>query len=99
MNIDFHDATGSKARTGTKESQCFLELLRLNSLELKNTGINSFHEMHGLSLKLVDIRNSEIKSIQPHSAMKSILRVVIKKGQFSKSVFKKAPKTLKIIEQ
>ncbi|NQZ57279.1 MAG: hypothetical protein HRT88_07395 [Lentisphaeraceae bacterium] len=80
-------------------SQCFLELLRLNSLELKNTGINSFHEIHGLSLKLVDIRNSEIKSIQPHSAMKSILRVVIKKGQFSKSVFKKAPKTLKIIEQ
>lgn len=75
---------------------CFFRLMKIDSLSVAGTSAANMYQFVGLNVKSLDIRNTEINSLTPHKALKSVLRLLIDEGQLDRKELRRAPKSVKI---
>jgi hypothetical protein len=78
--------------------QCFFRLLKVDSLDISGTNVQNMHQFIGLNVKTLNIQNTAIKVLIPHSAVKGVVKLIVSEGQFTKDEMRRAPKALKITE-
>lgn len=97
LKISGSDLTTLKPRDLNSSQQCFLRYLKLKELDISATGISSVSHLEGISAEKLDITDSQITSLHPHNAIKSIKKIQIRKGQFSNENEQKIPKGTELI--
>ena len=75
----------------------FLRFLRIDSLDISGSGIKSLSNIDGLTIKSIDIRDTEIRNLHPHSATKALDVVYLNPGQFDPDSDSIIPKSIKLI--
>ena len=75
---------------------CFFRLIKIDSLSVKGTSAANMYQFIGLNVKDLDIRNTDIISLTPHTALSGINHLVIDKGQFTRKELRRAEKFVKI---
>ena len=86
-----------KPRELNSSQQSFLRYLKLELLDISNSGISSVSQLEGISAEKLDITDSRITSLHPHNAIKNIKEIYLRKGQFSSENELKIPKGTKLI--
>ena len=76
---------------------CFLRFLKIDTLDIRGTGIQGLNQIDGLSINRLDIRNTPIQNLHPHGATKGIKEVYLTKGQFDADSEKHIPQSVKLI--
>ena len=76
---------------------CFLRFLKIDTLDIRGTGIQGLNQIEGLSVNHLDIRNTPIQHLHPHGATKGIKEVYLTKGQFDAENEEHIPQSVKLI--
>lgn len=97
LSLSGSNLTKLVANDKNSSGKCFLRFLRFDILDISGSGIESLFQIKGLPLKTVDIRDTPILNLHPHSATNDIKEVYLKKGQFTPENEMKIPKHVSLI--
>jgi tRNA A-37 threonylcarbamoyl transferase component Bud32 len=79
--------------------RCFLRFLKIETLDLRHSGIDQLSNIAGLNVRKLDIRHTKIKHLHPHGATKNIQEVYLSPRQFKGKEALFLPKSVKLIYQ
>ena len=97
LNLSGSNLTKLVANDKSSSGECFLRFLRFDYLDISGSGIDSLVQIKGLPLKTVDIRDTPVLNLHPHSATNDLKEVYLKRGQFTPDSETKIPKNVRLI--
>jgi len=99
LNLALSGRALKKMRATARHSSklCFFRLLKIDSLSVEGTGALNMYQFIGVNVKHLDIRDTAISSLTPHSSLKGVVKLIISEGQLDRQEQKAAPKSVKIL--
>ena len=76
---------------------CFLRFMKIDTLDVRDTGFMHLPHLEGLNFNKFDIRGTQIKHLHPHGATKGIKEVYLDKGQFTGEEAMHLPESVELI--
>lgn len=87
-----------KAKARHSSKVCFFRLIKLKSLSVRGTSVESMDQFIGINVQELDIRDTPLNKIPDYRALTDVARLYIYKGQFEKLEIRKAPDSTEIIK-
>ncbi|MGJ8696937.1 MAG: protein kinase domain-containing protein [Verrucomicrobiaceae bacterium] len=78
---------------------CLLRLMNLRSLDLRGSQLNGLHELRGLDLESLDLRQTAHTQLSSLQQMPSLRTLIITKGQFTAEQLSLLPPTVQVTQK
>ncbi|WDE95419.1 protein kinase [Lentisphaera profundi] len=85
--------------TPYSSGKSFLRFLKINNLDLRQSGIESLDQINGLKLQNLDIRATNIQNFPTHETALKIDTLLLNPDQFDDEALKNVPATVNIIKR